>query len=648
MIKKINYSDEELEYRKLLIQRATFAKNQRDDSHPEFDDMTYSDYYESNSKAANSYIPPKENKEDTRVVTGTTHEKENTLLSSILNYNLEPDITSFDQYDLPISELGEGMELLLKKSRELEDYDTNKILIYKELLDQGNVFVEEVWEECIKPQKKLKNIKWSEGIDPKKIKWEEKLEKVYGQCRTRLLSGLKVYLGNIKEPRIQFQPYIFTAEIVHYNEAKSIYQNWERWKYVPEKLEHGLDLDTSNITYQDWSLNEFEDDYVEILKYYDKWGNELMIMLNGVMMLPPKFPLTAVSPSGDYPIAKGDCESIPFFAYAKSIPAKTKVDQAILDEMLKLIILKTRKSFKPPLANNTNRVVSSKIFMPGTITSGIDASKLVPIGGDINGVNAGEFSAFQLIKQIVDEKSVSPVFTGDVSKGSQTATEIIELKKQSMMKLGLVMYGILALEKQLAWLRLNNILANWTKPIDSKVDDIKNKIVNIYRQFTTEGYYENGRKGNKMVKFTEEMPGENEMQGSYMIKAEEDMMKRPGQEVRIVYLNPIEIGKAKLFWKIDITPTEKDTTELRKVLFKQFVVDTLTLFGPQSVNLDYVKERWATLAGEDPDRFFSRPQQQNILAQMAGQMGNSPQNPVEAQMMPKLSLQPSINTLVNA
>jgi hypothetical protein len=639
---QIDYSDEERKYLDKLMKLAAFAREQRDDTHAEFDDMDYVTYYETNAKAAGSYMEPKRNKEDTRIVTGTTHEKENTLLSSLLNYNLEPDITAYNEDEIPEVDAGEGMELLITKGRELENYDATRILMYKELLDQGNVFVEVGWDECEKTVKKMKHLSWSEGINPNKIKWNKEIKKAYGQCRTTILSGLKVYLGNIREPLIGKQPFIFTEEIVPYTIAEKKFQNWARWKYVDNKLIHALNLGDESIDIQNWALNEIQEGSVAVQKFYDKWNNEMMLFVNGVMMLPIEFPLTEVSPSGEYPIAKGDGESLPFFAYAKSIPAKTKVDQAVLDEMLKLIILKTRKSFAPPLANNTNQIVSKKVFMPGTITDGLDGSKIVPIG-DFSGVNASEFNAFQLIKSIVDEKSVSPVFSGDQTKGSQTATEIIESKKQSMMKLGLLMYGVISLEKQIAWLQLYNHLVHSTKPVDEQVDEAKKKIKNVYRQFSLEGDLENGRKGNKMVKMLGE---KEEMPDSYQVMAEEEMMKKPGLETRIIYLNADELGKLRYYWKINITPTEKDTTELKKALYQDFVGKTLTIFGPQAVNMDNLKERWATLGGEDPEKFWAKQQPQNPLAAMMS--GAPEQSQLGAQMTQAVNpqnLKPSLNTL---
>ena len=98
-IKQVKYSDKELEQRGRIVKEADNARNQRMQSYMELDDMTYEEWYEGAKKASQAYIKPKENEEDVRVVTGTTREKGNTVVSTLLSYNLECDITAFDDDD---------------------------------------------------------------------------------------------------------------------------------------------------------------------------------------------------------------------------------------------------------------------------------------------------------------------------------------------------------------------------------------------------------------------------------------------------------------------------------------------------------------------------------------------------------------------
>lgn len=596
--KQVDYTEEENKYRWELIRKMTQAQLARNSLHRELNDMDYQTYYDSNLRAANSYIAPKKNPEDTRVVTGTTEEKENTLIAAILNYNLEPNILAFDKEMMEVDELGRNFEDLVRKSRQIENYDEKRVLIYKELLDQGTCFVEEQWVEEDKISKKLENVNWSNNVEVKKIKWTTSDNHVVSGCQTRLIRGDKVFLGNIKEFQMSKQPYAFTVDVMSYAEAEAIYKNWDRWEYVPKKIVRVQPTDAS--TYKDWTLETVQENFVEVIKFQDKWANEFMIMLNGVMMLPVWFPLEAISPSGDYTIAKGDVYPIgQFFAYSKSIPAKTKVDQEVLDEMFKLIVLKTRKSYMPPLANNTGRVLSRKIFNPGEITNQVDPSKIQTIG-DAGGVTQSEFNAFEFIKGIVDQKSVSPAFMGDASSGTQTATEILELKKQQMMKLGLVIFGVISLEKQLAWLRIYNILTNWTKEQDTKVNDLTGQLENVYKSITVDSEMEDTQMGKKIIQFT---PDANQYSPEQIMQEEEMLSENMRMPVRKTYISP-EVRKMKYYWYITINPTEKDSSDLQRVLFKQDVQDAMTLFWPQALNFGYLMKRFAVLSKQDPEKFF--------------------------------------------
>jgi hypothetical protein len=610
--KNIVYSPEEMAYRNYLIKRLLSAKNQRDKAHDELDGQTYLEYYESNAKKANSYIRPKVNDGDTRIVTGTTEEKNVSLLSALLNYNLEPNVEAYDDSDFLVFELGEIMEDFIKKSRKIEDYDSIRTLIYKEMLDQGTVFCEEQWKQSAYFKKDLKDINWSERVSPDKIKWDKRFENLGGKCEVNLLLGPNVYLGNVKEFMVSKQPYLFTVDLVPYAEAESIYKNWERWDYVPRKATSATVTDDYGQTiYTDFTLQKVEEDMVEIIKYQDKWANDFMIMLNGVMMLPIGFPLSAISPNGEYTIAKGDISPLgKFFAYSRSIPAKTKVDQEVLDEILRLIILENQKSFKPPLANNTNRILSRKIFLPGTITPGINVKDIQPIS-EAKGVTQAQFATFELIKKIIDQKTVSPVFTGEGEKGTQTATEIIELKRQSMMKLGLVVWGISNLERHLAYLRLNNIVEYWTKPVDQKIDKFKNQLVNIYRRVTVDSVDEEGLGVKKVIEFQPSITKTSEQ-----VMAEEEIMSWGGQRYRKIYLDPEMFRQMKFNWYITITPTEGNNDELNRVLFNRAIAEGFALFTPQAFNLDYLKERWAMYNKQDPKKLFSQGRMMAGLGQM--------------------------------
>ena len=643
----IVYSQEEKEYRGFMIERLVRARDQREDNHIELDDDTYTEWHIKNSKAANSYNPPRRNKEDSRVVSGTTQEKENSLLSALLNFNFEPNITAFDKNDMEVVGLGEDIEDLTLKSRKMERYDQKRPLYYKELLDQGTCFIEEVKKEQITFDKRLKEMDFTMGgVDVSKIKWETKLKKTYATCETNLLSGTSVFLGNIREFFLQNQPFAFIRDEVHYDEAKMLYGDWDRWKYVPKRVERISSDVEQYVEYRNFSLLDIQENMVEIVKYQDPLNNEMMISLNGVMMLPIKFPLTAISPSGKFTFAKGDAEPVSkFFAYSKSTAAKTKYFQDVMDEMVKMILLKMKKSFMPPVANNTGRKLSRKIFLPAAIVDGVNPNNIQEIGKN-EGPTIAEFNTFQLVKEMINEQSLDPVFTGSDTGGDPTATEVIQRKQQQMMKLGQTIVGVINLEMQLAELRVHNIIANWTLPIDQKIDKVRDELMNVYRTINVEStFQDNGKKGTKIIAFDPEATKKfGTQEGTKQLRAIEDKIKKKtGKDIRFSFMDPEAVQNFDGMFYFDITPTERTSSQLDRVLFMQDLTQGMQLFGPQSINIENAKQQFAIHAKQDPDKFFVQGQQgQQMMPQGEAQQ---PNQQVNTQLQPRQQQQPSVNAM---
>lgn len=650
----VDYTEDELEYRARIIREVEEARNQRDQAHAEFDDQTYPDYWLSNAKAANAYRSPRLNEQDVRTTSGTTHEKIVTLNSALLNYNFEPDVEAYDKDDRIVAEIGTVVEDLIKKSRKIEqpDYDIKKPLIYHELLSQGTVIVEDTQVEFRMPNKQSVVF---DVTNFNKIKWEERLDKVYKYCNANLINGLNVYPGNVREFFLELQPYVAIRRIITRSEAEALYGNWARFENVPLSIRGEIQTNTDSMEFNNWALEPLEEKTVEEIKYYNKWENSFMILLNGVPMFPVKrdnkgrlgtFPLSALTGLCEYPLAKGDIEPISrFFFYSKSIPAKTAVDQAIFDEMMRSMILKTRMSYNPPMANMTGQAISNKIFQPATIHTGINAEKLKPIF-DQSGVTQSEFNAIQFIKSIIDEKSVSPIFQGQSEQGQQTAREIIELKQQSMQKMGLTIFGVMNFEKQLCKLRLYNILKYWTEVKDSRLEHTKTnikKIVNQYQTVTIDTDFEEGQKGQRVVEFTED-----ELPESQQIMAEEELVSLlKGRKIRKNYINPVELKNMDLHWYITITPTEKDSGALKVAQFEEFIKTTMAIFAPlgKVPNLDYLGERYTVLHGENPDKIWPQ-MQQGMTPQSMLQQGATGNSQLQSQLLPQSPQKPSVNTLV--
>jgi hypothetical protein len=622
-------TEKELKQRDEIVADLNNAYQQRVQTYTELDDMTYDEWYLSNKKASCGYIKPKTNKEDLRTVTGNTREKCNTVVTSLLRYNFDFTIEAFDENDYPDRSLGFGMEGLVRKSRKLEQpvYEEKRALFLNEFVSQGNVFL---YEANVEEEVLRKKMEGREVEDVFKMKWVEKKE-MERRCEVDMIPGFNVYLGDIREYFLEKQPFIGLRREITKAQTTALYGNWARFKYVEDRKQILLDLGGQE--YNDWSMLTPQDGYDEEIRYFNVFTNTYQILVNGVPMLPEGFPLEYLLGVRKYPLVKVNGEPISRnFAYCRGISSKNKFNQAIIDELFKQIVLKFRKSTNPPMANLTGKQLNKSIFYPGTIHQGVDPEKLRQIGEN-NAVTGAEFNTFELVKRAIDESSVAPILEGQRTPGEQTAKEITELKTQSLIRLGMVMVGAIQMEEQLVWLRIYNILKNWTAPIDVHLEKVKGGIKKkeVYRSESVGRDFDDGTTGIQQI----EMMGGEVPSEDRVFAEEEFLSKRKGVPIRKTYLNAKDLAELKYRFYVKVTPSEKDANELRSALFEESMMKALQLF-PESINRPYVQEQWATYQKLDPQKLFIKNAPQ-LPPGMEGEGGID--KTVGAQMLPQVSQQ---------
>lgn len=614
-VKPPTLTPNELAARHVDIQLMSQMRTDRDRPHPELDGMTYIEYYESNRKKDLSYLPPKKNKQDVRISSGLTREKDTTLVSTALGMNFVPDITAFDKDDLMVNELGDNMSDLVKKSREIENWAKKRPTIYREMISQGDVFVQEVYIEDFR-EMPLDDVEW----DPSSNKISEfsirtRLQKLFSGCAVRMINGKKIYLGSVRTEFIEDQDVVAVLNVYSRENAYRRYAAWERWENIPQVIDT-MEYWADGTTYKSWNLVPLgNQNQVAEVMLFNIAQNKFQIYLNGVPMLPANFPMTAMFPSGDLPISQGKFEGISDFAYSKSQPSKIKIDQEVLDETTKLMIDGMRQGRKPPMGSQTKKVYSPDIFIAGKITPDVHKDALFPLY-DKFGLTQADFSFYQLIKQAIDEKSVEKTYEGD-SSDTNTLGQAQQDKQQQMLKLGLAIDGFVNLERRMTWLRIYNILQNWTKKYDPLLGQVQEQLTGAYRKFSVATTLEDGQKGVKQFRFqTDAYPS----QGDH-VKEEQKLSKEAGQEVRIVYMNPDILRTMVWSWFIIINPTPSSNDILSQLMFIQNLETAMNLFGPEAINQDYAKQRYAVLINEDYSKLFNKP---NVMQML--QMGlGSPQ-----------------------
>jgi len=619
VVEKPDYSDKEEQYLKGLKKRIETARNNREQEHEEYDGMDYTTQYQLNEQSANTYIRPKRNKEDTNFQSGTIRQKLFALLASLVNLNLSGDISAFEQEGLEVQSLGDAMEDVILKTKELDNDDEKKYLRQYELLKHGTVFVEEIWDERMKKVKKMKG-----EFDGKlAVEWSERMKKAFSKPTRNIIPGLNVYLGDITKYDISEQPFVFTVQTIPYEEAEAIFGEWERWENVPKKVQKLEESQQDSPFNVNWRVLDNQENQVEIVRYQDKWNNEFAVLLNSVLMTPVGLPL----PWGydEYNIAQQNLEPIHSkFAYGKSLVARIRNKVALLDEFMRLAVLMTQKAFMPPRINLSGRVLSNRVLMPGKITHGIPPNSLPPIDEhDAKGITQAELAMIQELQESINSETTSPTFQGQQSSGDPTATEIIELQRQAKMVLGLTIFAMSMLEWKLEWLRLKNLLSHWFYPEDSVVDEARGVLKGRYRQVSVDRPIDGEGKGRRIVIPSKDIPSAKAIK-----QAEDALTKEQGTPIRIIFLNPDEINNSRLTWQIVVRPKEKKTSEVSKLLFRSFLQDVI----PLAPNIGFLQQEAASVWEKDPRKLFA-PNPEPVVPEAPGGQQNIPGTPPSPQSM---------------
>jgi hypothetical protein len=610
------YQESDKNYLTFLQRRLEDSKQMKNTPLPEFNNKTYYQDFEENVKIAHTKLPKKENDDDVIISAGTVEQKLDALLAHIANLDLSPEVLAYDRENNLMNNLGTALTDTIFMSEQIDGGEIGgdeekKLLRQRELLAQNAVFVQEEWLRTFE-RKKVLNKKYDGKFKGwSKDDWKDELELCFEGPGRTLLYGPNVYLGDMTEYFMEKQPYMFVCFQQSYDVAKTRYGGFENWAYVKPGNIPSDQLEGKRTIYDNkWRLTNIKDNHVEIILYQDKPNDEFQILINGVAMLPFGFPLSAVSPAGEYNVVKQVFRVINHkFAYGKSFVASGAIKEiaGIIDEMLKLFILKTRKSIAPPYANVSGRVISKKVLSPGRISMGISPDALRPIGTEGQGVTANEYNILKELQDRVDKSTVSNQFAGQQGKSGTTATEVLELQRQAKQTLGLTIAACMMLEKKLGYLRLYNIIENWFNPFDTKVIGVADarKELTMHRSTSRETNIDGSGLGVRKVipvREADELPSDPGVRALEIMNE-----KQTGIPTKLIYLDYKGLKQAKVRWYIVINPKEKEGTAFFKVLFREQLADMMTMMQLGSIpNIDGMEEEFSRVWGKARTKMFGK------------------------------------------
>ena len=584
----------------------------RESPHPQFDGMGYMKWNETNEMADISFIAPKKNKFDTRVTSGITHEKDSSIVSLLQNFNFETQVTIFYK-DRELPELSTSCTAWIRKQRELMHYDEMRPINYRNLIVQGTAFAMVKRIQQWVPNKVISDPN-ADYTDLDGIEWETMgMRCQFDGPVVDMVDGKKVFLEDFHQNDIRKQVGIYTVNYIPRELIQSIWMHSKRWPMVPKKSAPNGTIGamiTQGSIYSDWFFLTMDFDKIEVIEAIRPFENRYQIYLNGIPMLKPGFPLTAISPSGISPLAKGDIDPMNMCAYSKGIPAKTKMDQALYDALVRISLIKFEQSAFPPTGNNSGRNLSPDIFMPSKITRNLKKEDLSILTDNV-GLQPADFQFVNLIKEQINNKSITQMLEEGRPQGPMTLGQYLDMQKRQLIKLGGIFDGVINWEKQISHLILMDCLQNGTQ---SK------------KGVTMKDTFEDGTKGLRVLRFNTNnySHDENGIPATDRLHNEELQYKQEtGQDVRYMDLNPDQmremINNPDYYFYYEIVPVDKNNDKVTQSFFIAMITQAAQLFGINSLKVQNLKQRYAQVMGEQFDDLFLSQDELDMQAQQAAQ-----------------------------
>jgi hypothetical protein len=606
--------------------RARKAYEQREQRWEYFDGLTFHEDYLANRQASNTYLRPKANDDEVRVNTGTTEKKIEVVYNELLGLNLQPKCRAFDQDDTLLVDLGDQWTDVVLRSNEIEKDDDIYSSAILELLTQRAVFMQDQWEvrEVRDRQKK---------VGTRSIQ----------RAKKRIISGNKVFLGDIKLPWYRFndQPFIILYDRIPWKEAETLYRNDEEgnenpmWKYAKNT---GNQFPMLQMQY-----GHCDEDEVEVLTYYSFPDDEKMTLISGIPMdeVGTKLPWEY----NGYNMRMFVLKTMGLdWAYGKPLTASAKTLQSLDNESIRLVIRKWRQALEPAMGAK-KQITSKDIWSPAAITYGIDKDDIFMLNPNNRGIDNGDFGMLNYLQAKTEEFiGAGDLQQGLSQNGKQTATEIREQQRQFITLLGGAVLAVMAMKRDMSELRTFTLLENATKPIDKTMDKVTNKVMDVYRQFTKEETdLGNGTFGTKVIKFNDRSLTPQEEESIFEV---ENKMAELGNPTRFFSINVKKLLEIPINWFWSVSQSPKNSEQLDKVMFEESLNQAAgisKIAGRPLAGDAIIQDFEQTWKKKD---WFQKAPPQTLMADEMNPM--DPMNPNVAQdMKPNNPQKPSLNTMAD-
>lgn len=604
---------EEAEYLALLKQQYLQALWYHQAQHRYFNDKSLLQYMNRADDDSFLYVAPTPRDNwHSKTRRQKPRDKFNAVLATILDQDLAPEVHVFDRLGETVKDAADVVSALLAESDDLERATEKRKLRAFELLKYGTCANEVSWRRSEKVRKPENKTSGTPVVD---------FEGVW----TKTVPLNRVLLGDITKYFISEQPYIWKEFVITYDEAYRMFNENPNWKFVRPV---GQDYDTWNDTAEQVDLERTyagDRNYVRMRVYENKWSDEYAIILNEVLMTRVGEGLP--TPDKEYTLTWTQVE--PFgadFAYGRSFFAVLHNDSVILDFLYNALIDKARQGLEPPIVTSFKNMLNKNMFAPGKVSHGdVNFKRLV----DHNGVTSADLEIARYVEETINQSSVANVIQGQTQIGGQTAYEIREQQKNALRMLGLTLYSIARMERDIAEKKLAYILRYYPElkiaSLDAQAEDVLFKT----RSFVSRGVSKGGvGLEDRSVSFDKmPMSGEETMARALSLMREEDAAERAGRPTKKFLADPEYLRRLSYIFQIEMNPQKRKSKLADEFQTMEDIAFALRLPGIDPV---WATKTWLRLKGFSEDEALSKQSPQ----EMSPEQGVSPESRSSPSVLP--------------
>jgi len=486
----------------------------RHQSHKYFNNRTLEQYINDSELRFIAYVPSKaeQGKENwqANIVPPVTRQKIEALLAAVALDIPQTRFKAVDERNEQDQKRASLMKALVNHSYNQSNKEEELYFEGLETLVKGTCIV---YDGHLKTSAKRKIIK-DFNVETGEIETEEKEVQVEDRCISTIVPLENLYIADYFVRDIQDQPYLAWVDYLTEDKFNEYYGQYKKAKQVKSgAYKFTTPEEQQRFFKEKWEGRVTKDQPIEVVKYYNKYRDEFIIVANGVLLL--NVPLLLGKRKKWYPFSKTIYKAFTSdFFYGHSLPNDLMGAHDVKASLFNMALDKTYKSMVDTLLiGNTNKddfdlddeevTVDTRVYVQD-----VSQVKNMPTSG----LTDGEVKMMDIIGKDLDLSSMDATQQGVAGRGV-TAREIVIANQNAQKMKGVFHMFLTHLWLQKLKLRSLNIITYYTQP---KVKQIaEGKFESAYPKYMvpnqTLSNASQGTLGVQVIGVNEEMPTKDEL-----------------------------------------------------------------------------------------------------------------------------------------